>query len=400
KSFTFTDLDGSGTLTPGDRIVFALTVTNSGPNPAQGVSVQDLLPNGYQFVSDDAAVNGGTYSPGTGLWTLGKTLGAAPPNNTALLHITAIVGPSGGTYTNVAEINTSDSFDPDSTPGNGVPTEDDYAAVTPPVQPKSDLSLSKIMALTTDVDGNGILSIGDRVTFTLTLNNDGPDPAAAVHVADLLPAGHAFVSATASQGTYTSASGDWNLGTVGVLSTPTLSIVATVVGGKPASAYTNYAQVSASGSFDPDSKPGNNSTTEDDNASVTPFIADLSVTKTAALAPSGDNDASGTLTVGDTVLFTVTVANAGPDFATGVQLVDQLTAGYTYVSDDSPGTYDPSTGQWNVGVMAPSTTQTPNIPSTVNPAGPYSNTVQVTASQQFDPNSTPNNNVPSEDDQA
>src|SRR5262249_23123213 len=76
KTFTFTDLDGSGTLTPGDRIVFALTVTNHGPNPAQGVSVQDLLPNGYQFVSDDAAVNGGTYSPGTGLWTLGKTPGA------------------------------------------------------------------------------------------------------------------------------------------------------------------------------------------------------------------------------------------------------------------------------------------------------------------------------------
>src|SRR5262249_4854321 len=162
KSFTFTDLDGSGTLTPGDRIVFTLTVTNSGPNPAQNVTVQDLLPNGYQYVSDDAAVNGGTYSIGTGLWTLGSTLGATAPNNTAVLHITAIVGP-GGTYTNVAEINSSGSFDPDSTPDNGVTTEDDYAAVTPPVQPKSDLSLAKTMALTSDVNGDGVISIGDRV---------------------------------------------------------------------------------------------------------------------------------------------------------------------------------------------------------------------------------------------
>src|SRR5262249_11305448 len=158
---------------------------------------EDLLPNGYQYVSDDAAVNGGTYSQGTGLWTVGATIGATAPNNTAVLHITAIVGP-GGTYTNVAQIHSSDSFDPDSTPDNDVPTEDDYATVTPPVQPKSDLSLDKTMALTTDVNGDGVISVGDRVTFTLTLNTLGPNDAANVPVKALLPAGYAFVSFTAS----------------------------------------------------------------------------------------------------------------------------------------------------------------------------------------------------------
>src|SRR5262249_2241544 len=207
-----------------------------------------------------------------------------------------------------------------------------------------------------------------------------------------LPAGYTFVSYTASQGTYTSGTGDWNLGTVNVLSSPTLSIVATVVGGKPDSAYTNNAQVSSSGSFDP--------TPADEKASVTPFIADLSVTKTVALAPGGDLDNSGSMTVGDLVIFTVSVSNAGPDFATGVQLADLLTAGFTYVSDDSPGTYDPTTGLWDVGVMAPGTAQTLNITATVNPAGPYSNTAQVTASQQFDPASTPNNNFASVADQS
>src|SRR6185369_13676226 len=49
KTFTFTDLDGSSTLTAGDQIVFALTVTNSGPNAARNVTVHDLLPNGYVF---------------------------------------------------------------------------------------------------------------------------------------------------------------------------------------------------------------------------------------------------------------------------------------------------------------------------------------------------------------
>jgi uncharacterized repeat protein (TIGR01451 family) len=88
--------------------------------------------------------------------------------------------------------------------------------VTPPVQPKSDLSLSKRMLLTHDINGTGVISIGDQVTFTLTLNNLGPNTADGVHVQDLLPAGYAFVSATPSQGTYTSTTGDWNVGTVNV----------------------------------------------------------------------------------------------------------------------------------------------------------------------------------------
>jgi hypothetical protein len=33
------------------------------------------------------------YDPATGLWTVGSTIGATAPNNTAVLHITAIVGP-------------------------------------------------------------------------------------------------------------------------------------------------------------------------------------------------------------------------------------------------------------------------------------------------------------------
>src|SRR5262249_10037214 len=207
--------------------------------------------------------------------------------------------------------------------------------------------------------------------------------AANVHVQDRLPAGYTiFGTPTASQGTYNSGTGDWNVGTVSVLSTQTLSIVATVVANQPNSAYTNTAQVSASGSFDPN--------TNNNTSTARPFIADLSLTKTGGLAPGGDLDNSGTLTAGDVVLFTVTVSNAGPDFATGVQVSDPLAAGYTYASDDSGGTYDPTTGLWNVGVIAPGTSETLNILATVNATGSLTNTAQVSASNQFDPNSTPN----------
>ena len=49
-----------------------------------------------------------------------------------------------------------------------------------------------------------------------------------------------------------------------------------------ASAYRNHAEIASSPNFDPDSIPGNNSTSEDDNASAGPVISDLSLGKTLA----------------------------------------------------------------------------------------------------------------------
>mgnify|MGYP002021520066 CR=1 FL=1 len=54
---------------------------------------------------------------------------------------------------------------------------------------------------------------------------------------------------------------------------------------------------------------------------------------------------------GDEIVFTLTLENAGPSTATGVQITDMLPDGYTYVSDNSAGLYDPTTGIWNVGTL-------------------------------------------------
>ncbi|WP_040839558.1 DUF11 domain-containing protein [Thiothrix nivea] len=56
---------------------------------------------------------------------------------------------------------------------------------------------------------------------------------------------------------------------------------------------------------------------------------------------------------GDTVVYTLTVTNAGPDAATGVVVTDKLPDGLIFVSHDgaSPGVYDAETGEWNVGTV-------------------------------------------------
>ena len=117
------------------NVIFTLAVTNNGPNQATGVEVTDLLPTGYSYVSDDGA---GAYVSGTGLWTIGTLNNGA----TATLNITATVNVTGN-YSNIAEVTSSGNTDPDSTPGNGVTTEDDYDSVTTNPVSVSDLEITK-----------------------------------------------------------------------------------------------------------------------------------------------------------------------------------------------------------------------------------------------------------------
>src|SRR5262249_18869392 len=172
-------------------------------------------------------------------------------------------------------------------------------------------------------------NVGDAITFTVTLTNQGPDAATNVTVTDLLPAGLALVTATPSQGTYNPVSGVWSAGTVPAGAAPTLQFEARVV--SPA-AQTNTASISHVDQFDPD--PGHNTA----SAPATPQQADLAVAKTTSNPRPN---------VGDTVTFTVTLTNRGPDAATGVTLTDRLPAGLQFVSaTPSQGTYDAATGLW------------------------------------------------------
>lgn len=52
---------------------------------------------------------------------------------------------------------------------------------------------------------------------------------------------------------------------------------------------------------------------------------------------------------GETVVYTLTVTNTGPDAATGAQVTDKLPGGVTFVGVTGDGSYDQTSGVWTVG---------------------------------------------------
>jgi LPXTG-site transpeptidase (sortase) family protein len=80
----------------GEDVVFTITVTNNGPSDATGVVVDDLLPAGLDYVSDNG---GGAYDSNTGIWTIGNL----NSGGSVSLEITATVTQV-GSITNTASV--------------------------------------------------------------------------------------------------------------------------------------------------------------------------------------------------------------------------------------------------------------------------------------------------------
>lgn len=361
-----------GNFVVGQHGVYTITVTNTGMAPTVGtITVTDNLPLGLTFVSG--------VGPGWTCFADVQTVtctnpGPLNPGDSSSITLTVSVGPEAvPSVTNSATV--TNPYDPD--PSNN--TDDDPTDV----EPVADLRLIKTV-------DNPNPNLGDTITFTVTVTNDGPNTATGVVVTDQLPSGLTFVSYSASQGTYNNVTGIWTVGTLNVGASATLSIQAIVSTVTP---IVNTAEVTASDQLDPDSTPNNNDPTEDDQATVIVAgqVADLSLQKTV------DNPTPG---VGSTVTFTITLSNAGPNTATNVAVQDQLPTGLSFVSyAASQGTYNTITGVWAVGNVPAGSTATLTIVALVTAPGAITNSAEVIAVDQPDSDSVPNNNDPTEDDQ-
>ncbi len=226
-----------------------------------------------------------------------------------------------------------------------------------------------------------VVFVGEQTAFTITVGNDGPDPATGVLVTDTLPAGLSHVS-HAGDGAYDAATGVWTIGDLGVGETVSMTLTVTV---DELGSFTNVAEVTAANEPDSDSTPNDGTGDDWDDATVTAIvpqpIIDLELSKTAD--PQVINP-------GDSSTFTISVVNQGPDDATGVVVTDTLPAGLSYVSHAGDGFYDPATGIWTIGDLALNASMSLDIVVTGAEVGTYTNVAEVTEANEQDSDSTPN----------
>lgn len=230
------------------NVMFSIVVENKGSGDETGVSVTDLLPEGLELIG---VPSGGQYTPADGTWVVGNI----PAGGSVTLTIEAKVNTI-GTKTNKAEVLTQDHDDLDSTPGNSnILNEDDNASVD--VTPQySDLSVSMVV-------DNSTPGVGDQITYTITVSNDGNTNEPNFTLTNLIPSGTSFVSAS---GNYDPNSNSWTDTDLTPNTSRNYTLTVQIV--STDNPITNTAQITSQTNPDPDSTPNNNLGTEDDQATL------------------------------------------------------------------------------------------------------------------------------------
>ncbi len=293
----------------GTTNTYQLLVSNIGPVSTSGtVTVADTLPAGLT----PALASGTGWACGvvaqTVTCTRNDALGSAASYPSITITITVLQA-APASVTNNATVSG----------GNEVNIANDTATDPTNIASLADVGVTKAA-------NGGSFVVGANVTFTITAANFGPSNATGVHVTDPLPAGLTLVGAVASAGTYTSGTGDWNIGPLASGASVTLTLTATVT---QTGSMTNTATKSAENESDPN--PGNDSA----SATITAFAPDLTITKSH----------TDPFVRGRTNTYSLLVSNVGTAPTSGlVTVTDTVPAGLTPTLASGTG--------WSCGVVA------------------------------------------------
>ncbi|MEN1972680.1 OmpA family protein, partial [Luteimonas sp. MJ204] len=339
----------AGPYTEGSVISYQFLVENTGDVTLTNVSVTDEL----------VGLSAITYAwPGAeGVLEVGQSVTA-----TATYVVTAADVNAGNVHNSATAEGT-----PPTTPTNPTPTP----IVTPPDEIDTPIAQNPALELAKSVTSAGPYAEGSVISYQFVVTNTGDVTLTDVSVTDELPGLSAptyawpgvegvllvgeRVTATA---TYVVTQADVNAGSVH--NTATAEGMPPGTPGEPAT---------------PIVSPPGEAVVEIETGT------DLSIEKTV------DN---ATPIIGDNVVFTLTVRNAGPADATGVVATDVLASGYTFVSSAGDGSYDAATGLWTIGDLANGDAASLSITVTVNATGDYRNTASVDGNET-DPD--PDNNT-------
>ncbi|TXK52846.1 DUF11 domain-containing protein [Pontibacter qinzhouensis] len=335
---------------------FRMTVTNNGPDVVTNLKGMDTRTGTLNFILPSLTTSPGTtYSVATGIWDVGTLA----PGESAYLEITGVPNRTG-------RLNL----------GGGVTEKDqtdlnqanNTAVALLNVLPVADLAI-------TNTASSATFNNGEEVSFTVVLQNNGPDAASGVVIADVLPDGLTFVRATATAGAYDATTGLWTLGTDVLPGEANAQTLVLTVRPQAAASYTTTATVQSSEQYDNNASNNSQSATIQGTAS-----ADIAV---------GSSVVSGPYYVGGQYQVTITASNIGPDPATGVVIAAGVAPGLILVPGSgrpSKGTIDPATGLWTVGNLGVNETDTLTLLAQPTRLGELNSIGYKYAANEFDSN--------------
>jgi uncharacterized repeat protein (TIGR01451 family)/fimbrial isopeptide formation D2 family protein len=272
------------------EVTYTLTATNAGPDTAKAAVLTDDLPAGESYLSDDA---GCSDAGQTVTCALGDLANGATRTVHLVVRVELVLAAQ--SVTNTAAVS-SETPDPDEA--------NNTAEATIAVAPAADLKLTKTVALE---GGLAPLALPGKATYTLLVENAGPDEAKSVVLSDPLPAGETYVSndagCTVAGQVVSCALGDLANG-----ATHTIHLTVMVGASLGEQTVTNSATVT---SATDDPEPANNSS----SASLqTGPAADVAIEKTGPAS----------VVSGQPIVWTLKVRDSGPSTAHDVLVEDPL----------------------------------------------------------------------------
>ncbi|MEN6330126.1 MAG: Ig-like domain-containing protein [Methanobacteriaceae archaeon] len=343
-------VDSPDPVVAGGVLTYKVTVTNFGPSSilaSDSFIVSDSLPDG--FTATSWTPSAGSYDSSSGAWT-GLVLASG---ESATLTVVGTVSPEAtGSLTNTVRVTPPEGVT-DTHPCNNEATQ------TTTVTNQAPLSITKTTEKTS-------YQVGDTVTYTVQVTNQGPSTARNLVITDNVPEGLQYLSSS-DGGSYAAGVVTWNLDALNPGDKVTRTVTAKVL---PAAAGKNVINTATAV----------HETLKDPvktTAKIYVPSADLAITK------SVDNPRP---MVKDTVVFTLIVNNQGPDTAVDVNVTDKLPAGVSFVSYQANyGSYDSESGLWTIGTLPNGASAVMTITAVAEQSGLVLNEAKVT-SLVWDPN--------------
>jgi gliding motility-associated-like protein len=330
----FVSDNGDGVNGLGDTIIYTITVANTGDSILSNVNLNDSLTdlNGaiMSLTSGPIFINA---SLGSGLGTLAigevanyratftinnQAVTAGGVSNTATATATSPTG------TMVSDI----SDDGDDSDGNT--TNDPTITTTSSISESPSIEVTK--SATINDNGDGVNGLGDTIIYTIRVANTGDTILSNVNLNDSLTDLNGAIMSLTNGPIFINASLGSGVGTLAIgevatyRATFSINNQAVTAGGvsntATATAMSPTGTMVSDISDDGDDSDGN--TTNDPTITTTSSISEspsIEVTKSATINDNGD----GVNGLGDTIIYTIRVANTGDTILSNVNLNDSLT---------------------------------------------------------------------------